>query len=118
MQGLTRLRVGHFKIEEALTLPQMEEICRLENWQTYLYPIDYVLMEFPALVVNQEQQCSLIHGAPIASDTENKEVTALIRDKGFSRVYTEDGSFLGMVKYEAENHCWHPEKIFWRKCCE
>ena len=33
-----------------------------------------------------------------------------------SGVYTGDGRFLGMVRYNAEEKCWNPEQIFLRSC--
>lgn len=118
MQDLTRLRVGPFKIEESLNLLQMEEIAKSGDWQPYLFPIDYVLMDFPVLVVNEEQRCSLIHGSPVSLSLRANPPTTSMEDKQICRVYTEDGSFLGMVRYQSENQRWQPEKIFWQKCCE
>jgi tRNA pseudouridine55 synthase len=118
MQNLARLRVGPFKIEEALTLPQMEEIAKSGDWQPYLFPLDYVLMDFPVLVVNEAQRCSLIHGSPVSLSLKASPPATSIEDNQLCRVYTEDGSFLGMVRYQAENQRWQPEKIFWQKCCQ
>jgi tRNA pseudouridine55 synthase len=116
MQSLIRLRVGPFALEQALTLSQLEELFRCGESQRCLYPLDYVLLGFNALVVNSEQQCSLIHGAPIPLNLDNPSLSA--PDSGsLSRVYNAEGSFLGMVKYDAENKRWQPEKIFFRDCC-
>jgi tRNA pseudouridine55 synthase len=117
MRNLIRLKVGPFKIEDALTPPQLEEAFSQGYGQKYLYPLDYVLLSYGAMVLNKEQQCSLIHGAPITpepkADLDLTTLTATSR----SRVYTADGSFLGIVKYDTENHRWQPEKIFFKGCC-
>jgi tRNA pseudouridine55 synthase len=114
MKSLVRLRVGPFTIEEALTLEQLEESCRRGDIEKYLYPADYALLAFNALVVNHEQQCSLIHGSPVEID-----ISPRVPDSQMPyRVYTSGGDFLGMVKYVPENHYWQPEKIFLTSCCQ
>jgi tRNA pseudouridine55 synthase len=117
MKSLIRLRVGPFNIEEALTLPQLEEVFRQNCGEQHLYPIDYVLLPFSALVVNKEQQCSLIHGAPITPTPGLDTGSPAVGQDSRCRVYTEDGRFLGMVKYDTESHNWRPEKIFFKGCC-
>jgi tRNA pseudouridine55 synthase len=116
MQNLVRLRVGPFSIGEALTLPQLEEAFQSGCGEKYLYPVDFVLLPYSAIVANQEQLCSLIHGAPITL-TSGPEDAVGTRTNRRSRVYTEDGRFLGMVKYDPEDRRWWPEKIFFQKCC-
>jgi tRNA pseudouridine55 synthase len=111
MKSLVRLRVGPFSIEEALTLEQLEEAFKQERGEKYLYSVDYVLGDYAAVVVNHEKQCSLIHGAPIVLEsTENNGQP--------SRVYTEDGRFLGMISYDPESQKWQPDKIFLKQCCQ
>jgi tRNA pseudouridine55 synthase len=117
MKSLVRLRVGPFGIKEALNLAQLEEVFRSGQGQKHLYPIDHVLMNFNAMVVNHAQQCSLIHGVPISLDI-TKGIESPKGQDNLSRVYTEEGSFLGMVKYDSENKRWKSEKIFLNKCCQ
>lgn len=117
MKSLVRLRVGPFSIEEALTLTRLEEVFRSGNGEKYLYPPDFVLMSFPAVVVNREQKCRLVHGSPIRLETAGGEKPAGIEPGAIGRVYGEEGCFIGMVKYDAENDRWQPEKIFYKECC-
>jgi tRNA pseudouridine55 synthase len=113
MQSLVRLRVGPFSIEDAVTLPRLEEIFREGHGTDCLYPIDFVLTSFDAILVSHEQQCALIHGNPVALPGQ-PETPAGSR----TRVYTADGRFLGMARFDGENNLWQPEKIFLRHCCE
>jgi tRNA pseudouridine55 synthase len=113
MKSLVRSRVGPFGIEDAVSLEQLEKAFHEGRGQDCIYPIDYVLTSFNAVIVNHEQQCSLIHGSQI-SFTGLPEVPA----GELSRVYTEDGSFLGMIRFDPENNRWQPEKIFIQRCCE
>jgi tRNA pseudouridine55 synthase len=113
MQNLARLRVGHFRLEEALTLEQLEEDFNSGNGEKHLYPADFALNSFPAIIVNHEQQCSLIHGNPLPADVTGWPVVEQI-----VRVYNQTGDFVGMIKYETQLHHWQPEKIFLKQCCQ
>jgi tRNA pseudouridine55 synthase len=113
MKSLVRSMVGPFGIEDAISLEKLEEAFRQGRGQDYLYPIDYVLTSFNAVVVNHEQQCSLIHGSQITLNGL-PEVPA----GSLSRVYNDDGRFLGMISFDAESNRWQPEKIFLKRCCE
>jgi tRNA pseudouridine55 synthase len=116
MKSLVRTKVGPFSIEDALALSEVEEAFQMGNGEQCLYPADYVLASFPALVVNKEQQCLLCHGSPIDSKLDQGTGPSDIKPGQFSRAYTGDGNFLGMVRYEADLR-WHPEKIFLKGCC-
>jgi tRNA pseudouridine55 synthase len=118
MKSLARLKVGPFTIEDAVTFQQIEEAFRQDYGQKYLYPVDFILLPFKAIVVNHEQQCSLIHGASLSLEAGAESTAGSGMPDNLSRAYTQDGSFLGMLKYDSETRLWHPEKIFLRKCCE
>jgi tRNA pseudouridine55 synthase len=113
MQNLVRLRVGNFRVEEALTLEQLEEAFQSGSGEKILLPADYALSSFPAIIVNHEQQCSLVHGSPLSG-----EVTGWPTQIKLVRTYNQTGDFVGMVRYEAELKHWQPEKIFIKQCCK
>jgi tRNA pseudouridine55 synthase len=114
LKSLVRPRVGPFTIEDALTLPRLEEALGQGYGEKYLYPLDFALLPFTAVVVNEEKRSSLIHGAPIDLDIEPEAGSAALSTGRRSRVYTEEGCFLGMIKYDPETGRWWPEKIFFR----
>ncbi len=114
MKSLVRLRVGPFRIEESQTLTELEEAFRVGRGESLLYPPDHVLTAFNAIVVNQEQQCSLIHGMPV--EFESGSVNSPGKEAEFCRAYTADGRFLGMLKYAKGQ--WLPDKIFLKECCQ
>jgi tRNA pseudouridine55 synthase len=117
MKSLVRLRVGPFCFEDSVTLEQLEEDFRSGQGHKSLYAIDHVLRDFNAVVVNRVQQCSLIHGAPIPLESANQSGFPL-ENEILSRVYTDEGNFLGMIKYDSENRLWKPDKMFFRGCCQ
>jgi tRNA pseudouridine55 synthase len=116
--NLIRLKVGPFDLADALTLPRLEEAFQNGYGSKYLYPLDFVLLPFSAVVVGPEQQCSLVHGAPIALDPGLETRLSAGGPTGRCRAYTAEGYFLGMLKYEVEDSRWWPEKIFFKGCCQ
>jgi tRNA pseudouridine55 synthase len=113
MQNLVRERVGPFALEEALSLEQLAAVFSQGGGEKSLYPTDFALGDFPAIIVNHEQQCALIHGNPLASTSTGwPTVDKLVR------IYSQTGDFIGMVKYLAEKQCWQPDKIFLQRCCQ
>ena len=112
LKNLVRLKVGPFSIQDALTLPQVEEAWRLHRLEKYLFPIDYVLASFSTVIVSREQQNALIHGASISLDAVNEGKLTVDHQSTLRRAYTEDGHFLAMIKYNSESRYWQPEKVF------
>ncbi len=129
MKSLERCRVGPFRIEEALSLPELEETVQKGAVDLNIYPSDYVLQSYNAIVVSHEQMCSLVHGKPVSSvpgslppGTEGADrycrgdlIPGNEMQDRYCRAYTEDGTFVGMLRYEQEQ--WHPDKIFFKPCC-
>ena len=113
MQNLVRLRVGDFKIEEALTLEQLDEAFKSGSGEKHVYAPDFALSSFPAIIVNHEQQCSLVHGNPLSAES-----TGWPTDSRLVRTYNQAGDFVGMIGYQAESKQWQPEKIFLKQCCQ
>jgi tRNA pseudouridine55 synthase len=113
MQNLVRLRVGNFKLEEALTLEQLDEAFKSSSGEKHLYASDFAISSFPAIIVNHEQQCSLVHGNPLSAES-----TGWPTDASLVRTYNQSGDFVGMIGYVAESKHWQPEKIFLKQCCQ
>jgi tRNA pseudouridine55 synthase len=116
MKNLVRQRVGPFTIEDALTLTALEKVFQDGLGERYLYPLDYVLQSFYAVVVDEQQELSLIHGAALNIET-HQGCAPDISDHTLSRVYNLTGDFRGMIKYDSENRCWRPEKVFIKNGC-
>ena len=116
LKTLVRLRVGPFVLEDAVSLSSLEEACHAGQAEALLFPPDYVLTGFPAIVVANQQTCSLMHGSPIA--VKDKQILTATTPPSEDRVraYDESGNFLGILRYEADRSLWQPEKIFLKEC--
>lgn len=58
MAALKRTRVGNFRIEDAIRLSTVEELMRLNTYESYVMPPDSVFMEYESAVVNRKGKCA------------------------------------------------------------
>lgn len=114
LKGLIRLRYGPFEIANALSVPQLEEAFRYGYWTSFLYPMDYVLQDYTAVVVGDEAARAVINGNLL--DLSTFQIPEPKKNR--CRVYTRDGCFLGVLDYNAESDKWHPIKVFATKTNE
>lgn len=108
LKNLVRLRYGPFDIKDSLSVTQLEDAFRYGYWLNFVYPIDYVLFNSLAVVVDDATGQALSNGTPLALSTE-----AFAHEPGNRcRVYTGDGCFLGVLDFNHESGKWQPKKIF------
>jgi len=110
LKDLVRLRYGLFNIEDAVSLPQLENAFRYGYWQRFVHPIDIVLLHWAAIVVNDDTGRLIRNGRPLVlgKDADSEETDY----PKHCRVYTLDGCFLGVLRFNAEEGQWQPEKVF------
>ena len=111
LRKLVRLKCGLFDIDEAMDIASMEEAFHYGYWQRFLYPIDEVLLDWKAAIVNQESESAIREGRSVS----------LVADKSFfdyfsfedqCRAYSADGHFIAVLRLQPEQKMWHPEKVF------
>lgn len=108
MAELCRTRVGSFGIEEAVTLSQVEEAVKMEDF-SMIYPVDSVFLSYPAGRVKKEAEKWLRNGNPL-----KKEQVVLV-DEGqqlhpWIRIYSPDNEFTAI--YEVRKKEYYPVKMF------
>ncbi len=106
LKSLVRLRCGFFDIKDAVSVSQLEDAFRYGYWQHFVYPLDIVLLNWSAMVVSDDTGRVIRNGSPVDyvgrhSSEENR-----------CRVYTPDGFFLGVLRFNSEKGQWQPEKVF------
>jgi len=104
LRSLTRLRCGFFDVEDAVSVPQLEDAFRYGYWQQFIYPIDFVLSHWAAIVVGDTIEKDIRNGRPLVLDRTSYD--------NHCRVYTGDGCFLGVLWFNSEKGQWQPEKVF------
>ncbi|MDD4985465.1 MAG: tRNA pseudouridine(55) synthase TruB [Dehalococcoidales bacterium] len=112
LNSLSRLRCGIFDIKDAVSLDRLETACRHGYWQSLVYPIDNVLIDWDAVIVDNEASQLIRNGCPVAFRRgygDNKEGCSY---RSHCRAYTLDGCFLGVLRFNLERDEWQPEKVF------
>ncbi len=110
LKSLTRLRYGPFDINDAVSMPQLENAVRHGYWQQLVHPIDTVLLDWTAIVVGDTTSSMIKKGCPVtvADNSGLKPVSTGNR----CRVYSSSGSFLGLARFDPETGRWQPDKVF------
>jgi tRNA pseudouridine55 synthase len=105
LKNLVRTRYGIFNIKDAVSLTQLEETIKAGNWQQYLYPIDSVLQDIPALTVDEGEEAAIKTGSQVKyredDDNEGKH----------RRAYSQDGRFLAILIHDKDKGGWRPKKV-------
>jgi tRNA pseudouridine55 synthase len=106
LKSLVRLRCGIFDIKDAVSVSQFEDAFRYGYWQHFVYPPDIVLLDWSAMVVSDDVGRVIKNGSPVGySGRHSAEAERC-------RVYTPDGFFLGVLRFNSEKEQWQPEKVF------
>ena len=109
LKRLVRLRYGFFDIEDAVSLPQLEDAFCYGYWQRYLYPIDVVLLHWAAMIVSDDMGQMIRNGRPLVLESSQPSMAS---PESRCRVYTLDGCFLAVLRFNKERGQWQPEKVF------
>jgi tRNA pseudouridine55 synthase len=120
LKNLIRLRCGIFDIKDAVRIPQLEDAFRHGYWEQFVYPIDTVLSHWRAVVVDDATRDIISKGGSVA--LENNDINqddhagadrlTIYPAENRCRVYTLDGHFLSVLRFNAETGRWQPEKVF------
>jgi len=106
---LVRLLCGGFPAEESVTLEQIEEAAGSpEGWQTYLYPVDRVLMSLKSITLGTQAEEQLRHGQAISLGRPELE-TGYLEER---RAYNSQGVFMALVRFDRPTNTWRPVKVF------
>jgi len=108
LKSLVRLRCGIFDIKDSVSVPQLENAFRYGYWQNFINPIDTVLSHLTVMVVDDNTSQAIRNGRPI----DYLEQPTAACSSNHCRVYTHDGCFLGILRFNPEKRQWQPEKVF------
>jgi tRNA pseudouridine55 synthase len=85
---LRRLGVGEFRIDEALTMEQVEALETEQACQERLLPVDEALLDLPDVTLSSLATHYLLQGQPVS--------TRHGLEPGLVRLYSEENTFLGI----------------------
>ena len=112
MKSLERIRVGNFKVEDALKLSQIEELVAENRLEEYIVEPDSVFSEYDKAEVKAEADKALLNGNKLYSDQLEFESDKCLADNEKIRVYNSEGTFLAVYTYNKAEKCFKPFKMF------
>ncbi len=107
LTSLERTRVGPFAVEACADEATLAAAFDAATWPELLQPIDCGLMQLPSITLDIEDEKDMRHGQ--AADLGEHEHPADVTE---ARAYAEDGSLVGIIRYDAAIAMWRPRKIF------
>ena len=111
MGHLVRTRVGMFRIEDALTLGEIEERAENGSLTEAVAPVDSFFESAGAAgTVSQQTDLWLHNGNPLT-----KEELVPADNPGFTqqmRLYDSEGYFIGLYRWHEQKQQYMPEKMF------
>jgi tRNA pseudouridine55 synthase len=93
LAGLRRLSTAHFKLEDALSMEQLEKMSADER-DGILLPADASIIDLPMVELNADSAYYLLQGQSVWKSGANIE--------GWFRIYRDDGQFLGLGELDAD----------------
>lgn len=110
MKTLLRTRAGNFKIEDSITLAQVEELQRQGELEQYLIKIDEIFSDYRAVTLKDSAE-KLIQNGNLFTETDIIQKYD-IREEEQVRVYDSQGRFQAIYKYKKEIKVYKPVKMF------
>jgi len=107
LKSLVRTRCGIFDVKDAVSISQLEEAFLHGYWEHFMYPVDIVLQDYNAVVLDDAAEEAIKNGSAVALEQDGKCDT---RQK-YYRAYAVDGRFLGILRYIPEKGIWQPKKV-------
>jgi tRNA pseudouridine55 synthase len=111
MEELIRTRVGHFQIENALTLSQVEALMKQDRILEVIEPTDRVFAACPAVYAG-EQDRKLVHNGNPVSEAGLALDDSMKKPGQWLRLYDDQKEFIGIYQYDAGKKRIKPVKMF------
>jgi len=118
LKELVRSKYGFMNVEDAVSLEEFEKAFKVGYWQNYLYPLDSVLSHWQAIIVSEEREKAVRNGNPLDTSDLIDEKRNRLNDPVAGdrcRVYSMDGTFVSILKYDEEKNHWRPDKVFMQR---
>lgn len=110
MEHLVRSKVERFKVEDSITLSQIEEYRDKGTLEEYIVPVDEMLDGFSKCIVS-DNAGKLVYNGNIF--TSGNTLLKMNHEDGQTvRVYTHDGKFIGLYMFHGDKQIYKPVKIF------
>lgn len=114
MSSLVRTRVGNFRLEDAYTLPEIEQMRDSGELEKALIPTEECFSTYQAVEVIEEAMCFLQNGNELGFSMLKEDAAhwADMPDESSFRVFGSDGLFYGVYLLQQEKKTLKPWKMF------
>ena len=112
LQDLRRTAVGPFDVGDAVSIERLETAFADGTWQDLLHPLDYGLGHIPSVCLDIDAEKDVRHGCHLEAGSPPFRGLTATHDGDRCRAYGEDGSFIGILYYDASSSRWRPRKVF------
>lgn len=111
MEELIRTKVSRFKLEDSLTLSQVQELKEAGNLDKILVPIDEMFSDYEAITLKEEFM-SFVYNGNTFMPKHVKQFIELVDGK-MVRVYDDKGNFIAIYKFIKDKYSFKIEKMFY-----
>lgn len=121
MESLLRTRTGSFKLEDSLTLSEVETAVKDGNIDAYIYTIDEVLSDYPRISCTHAGNRLLANGNPLSEElvqllAEGDNTLPQVEQKiktGWVRMCSDTGEFVAIYEWNQKREMYYPVKMFY-----
>lgn len=110
MESLQRTRVGNFLLKDALLLDEVERLLREGRLEEYIIPVEEMFSDLQDIRVSKDYLKQLRNGNCLALHMVHEKNAPADGER--IRVYSEQGIFYGIYRYERETSLFFPVKMF------
>ena len=113
LAALVRTRSGPFTLKRSLTLGALEQALADGTWRDHLYAADEALLDRRAAILDAASEGRLRNGQLLhfASASEDAPARLPPAEGDLLRGYSNDGRFLGILRWAEAEGGWQPQKV-------
>lgn len=109
MKSLVRTKVSQFKIEDSLTLAQVEQLMQDGKVEEKIMAVDEYFLPLTAIYMKGESERLVYNG----NSFQKKNIDTIIEGKGsWIRVYDSRKNFIGIYEWKEQDKLYKPVKMF------
>jgi tRNA pseudouridine55 synthase len=109
MSDLVRTATGPIVLADCLTLDELSELAKKNAVSSRMIATDVAIVHLPSWQVSEIEAIHALQGKTICPTALPNEAFA---DQEVVRLYSAEERFLGIFRWQAEQKCFTPEKVF------
>ncbi len=107
---LERRKAGPFIVENGVTPEAFAAAVEADTWRDFIHTPDTVVQHLPSATVTGAMESFVKNGRPVTLGP--REAIADAEHEDLWRVYSHDGQFLALARFDKRLGQWKPEKVF------